>query len=87
MVARAVILPEKIRTSKAIARNKAVPVLPVFENKLRYGSSASMIASIGPIVYNIVMIITNAMAVLITYDDHMARGTVKDASLTSSAKS
>lgn len=86
MVARAVTLPEKTRTSKAMAKNRAVPVLPVFENKLRYGRSASMIDSSGPIVYNIMMIMTNAMAVLKTYDHHMACGTVNDASLTSSAE-
>lgn len=85
VVARAVILPEKIRTSRLMAKNRAVPVLPVFENKFRYGRSESIIEFSGPIVYSIVMTITNAMEVFRTYDHHMACGTVKDASLTSSA--
>lgn len=74
-----------MRTSKLIANNRLVPVLPVFENKFRYGRSAPRIDLSGPIVYSIVMIITNAIAEFKTYDHHIARGTVKDASLTSSA--
>lgn len=85
VVASAVILPEKMRTSKVTAKNTATPSLPVFENRSKYGRSASRIESRVPMVYSIVTSITNAIATFAIYGHHIARGTISDASLTSSA--
>lgn len=67
-----------------MVRNRAAPLLPVFKNSVRYGTSGSNEAR-GPMQKSMAMTVTTAMAEFATYDHHMVCGTIRDASLTSSA--
>jgi hypothetical protein len=84
-VAKAVILPEKTRMRRTTRRNVARASEPVFLNKTRYGASASSARSSGPIQKSIVRSIAKPITTFKTKDHHIARGTLRDASSTSSA--
>lgn len=84
VVASVVMLPAEIRISRMMVRASAILVEPVLRNNWRYGTSAASASSRLPIQKSIVISMIIPRVTFMRKDHHITRGTVREASETSS---